>query len=59
MRSFVRLAPEFSASSPAAEVKRTASESPYMRAVATTRRRDVIACGLTMFFQVIVCLRLV
>src|SRR5437660_345592 len=47
-----------STSSPAAEVKRTARESPYMTAEATTLRRDVTARGLTRFFQVIVCLPL-
>jgi hypothetical protein len=47
-----------STSSPAAEVKRTDNESPYMTAEATTLRRDVMARGLTRFFQVIVCLPL-
>jgi len=46
----------FSVSSPVTEVKRTVNESPYMRALATTLRRDVIACGPTMFFQIIVYL---
>jgi hypothetical protein len=48
----------FSVSSPVAEVKRTVNESPYMRALATTLRRDVIADGPTKFFQAIVCLLL-
>jgi hypothetical protein len=42
-----------STSSPAAEVKRTARESPYMSAAATNRRRGAIAQGLTMLFQII------
>ena len=45
-----------SISSPVAEVKRTANESPYMTAVARPLRRDVIALGPTKFFQIIVCL---
>jgi hypothetical protein len=48
----------FSVSSPVAEVKRTVNESPYMRALAITRRRDVIAYGPMIFFQAIVCLLL-
>src|SRR5215470_1702758 len=43
--------------SPVAEVKRTASESPYTSAVATNRRRDAIALGLTMLFPIIFLLR--
>lgn len=43
-------------SSPVAEVKRTDSESPYTNAVATNRRREIVA--LTMFFQIIFFLRL-
>jgi hypothetical protein len=39
-----------------ADVKRTVNESPYMRALATTLRRDVMACGPIKFFQAIVCL---
>src|SRR6266850_7383890 len=46
-----------SASSPAAEVKRTASESPYTIVDATNRRRGAIAWGLTMVFQIIYFLR--
>jgi hypothetical protein len=45
-----------SVSSPAAEVKRTLNESPYMSAVATTLRRGAIANGLPTFIQAIVCL---
>jgi hypothetical protein len=45
-----------SVSSPVAEVKRTVNESPYMMALATTLRREVIAYGPTMLFQAIVCL---
>jgi hypothetical protein len=44
----------YSVSSPVGDVKRTVNESPYMRALATTRRRDVIACGPMKFFQAIV-----
>jgi hypothetical protein len=43
-------------SSPVAEVKRTASESPYTTAVARPLRFDVIASRLTMFFPIIICL---
>lgn len=46
-----------STSSPAAEVKRTANESPYTAAVARPRRFDVIASRLTKFLQTIFCLR--
>lgn len=46
----------YSVSSPVGDVKRTVNESPYMRALATTRRRDVIACGPMKFFQAIACL---
>jgi len=46
----------FSVSSPVGDVKRTVNESPYMRALATTLRRDVIAFGPTKFFQAIACL---
>jgi hypothetical protein len=46
-----------STSSPAAEVKRTASESPYTTAVARPLRVDVIATRLTKFFLIIICLR--
>src|SRR3954469_14503369 len=46
-----------STSSPAAEVKRTASESPYTMAVARPLRVDVIASRLTKFFPTIICLR--
>src|SRR5579859_69287 len=46
-----------STSSPVAEVKRTASESPYTSAVAITLLRGLIAIWLTKFFQIIVCLR--
>jgi hypothetical protein len=46
-----------SVSSPAADVKRTASESPYTSAVATTFLRGLIARGVTTVFQLIVCLR--
>jgi hypothetical protein len=45
-----------STSSPVAEVKRTDNESPYMRALATTLRRDVIAHGPIKFFQAMICL---
>src|SRR5690349_2190512 len=44
-------------SSPAAEVKRTASESPYTTAVTRPLRDDVIASRLTKFFPIIICLR--
>jgi hypothetical protein len=47
-----------STSSPVAEVKRTANESPYTSAVAAPFRRDVIASRLTKFFQIIVGPRL-
>ena len=46
----------YSVSSPVGDVKRTVNESPYMRALATTLLREVIAYGLTMFFQAIFCL---
>jgi len=46
-----------SASSPAAEMKRTVNESPYTRAVATALRRGAIAGRATQFFQIIVSLR--
>jgi hypothetical protein len=35
------------------EVKRTVSESPYIRALATILRRDVMAYGPIKFFQTI------
>src|SRR6476620_8591642 len=41
-----------STSSPVAEVKRTASESPYTTAVVRPFRRDVMASRLTKFFQI-------
>jgi hypothetical protein len=44
-----------STSSPVAEVKRMANESPYTIAVATNLSRRAIASGLTKF-QDIVCL---
>jgi hypothetical protein len=47
-----------STSSPVAEVKRTAIESPYMMALAAILRRGTSLTGLTKFFQVIVRLRL-
>src|SRR5436305_11867902 len=47
-----------STSSPVAEVKRTAKESPYTIAVATSLLRGGIARRLTKVFEVIVCLRL-
>src|SRR4029079_10032226 len=46
-----------STSSPAAEVKRTASESPYTTAVTRPLRDDVMASRLTKFFPIIICLR--
>src|SRR5262245_37803939 len=42
-----------STSSPAAEVKRTASESPYTTAVTMHLRRVVMASRLTKVFQII------
>jgi hypothetical protein len=41
-----------STSSPVAEVKRTANESPYMMALAAILRRGTSLTGLTKFFQV-------
>jgi len=41
----------FSVSSPVGDVNRTVNESPYMRALATTLRRDVMAHGPIKFFQ--------
>jgi hypothetical protein len=46
-----------STSSPVADVKRTASESPYKVAVARPRRRDAITRRPMKFFQVIFDLR--
>ena len=36
------------------EVKRTVNESPYIRALAVIRRRDVIPCGPMKIFLAIV-----
>jgi hypothetical protein len=47
-----------STSSPVAEVKRIANESPYTIAVATSLCRGAIAKRLTKVFEVIFCLRL-
>jgi hypothetical protein len=47
-----------STSSPVAEVKRIAKESPYTIVVATSLRRGAIARRLTKVFEVIVCLHL-
>jgi hypothetical protein len=45
-----------SVSSPVGDVNRTVNESPYMRALATILRRDVMAHGPIKFFQAIACL---
>jgi hypothetical protein len=47
-----------STSSPVAEVKRIANESPYTIVVATSLLRGAIARTVTKVFEVIVCLRL-
>jgi hypothetical protein len=47
-----------STSSPAADVKRTESESPYTMAAARPFRRDMIASRLTKLFEIIFYLRL-